>query len=193
MPTFDGNNLFVNIVLAAVVAGVSAWGFREAFAYRLSDNGCIPLFSEFWKGVWPQWSRCVRGAFAGVSTASERDPRPGGWRTDCADSGLDSAPDLPESRAAGRQHSALRRTGVCWPEYLGRIADYWCRRRPGSSLYLSWGVACLLTGAISLALYRGLYVHIRQRARSPLIMLVATLGISAGHHCPADHIVPVYG
>ena len=30
---------------------------------------------------------------------------------------------------------------------------------------------------MSLALYRGLYVHMREQARSPLIMLVATLGI----------------
>lgn len=48
---------------------------------------------------------------------------------------------------------------------------------PGSGLYLSWGVSCLLAGIVSLALYRGLYVHMREQARSPLIMLVATLGI----------------
>ncbi len=48
---------------------------------------------------------------------------------------------------------------------------------PGSGLYLSWGVSCLLAGLVSLALYRGLYVHMREQARSPLIMLVATLGI----------------
>ncbi len=48
---------------------------------------------------------------------------------------------------------------------------------PGSSLYLSWGVSCLLAGAVGLALYRGLYVYMRERSRSPLIMLVASLGI----------------
>ena len=48
---------------------------------------------------------------------------------------------------------------------------------PGSGLYLSWGVSCLLAGMVSLALYRGLYVHMREQARSPLIMLVASLGI----------------
>ena len=48
---------------------------------------------------------------------------------------------------------------------------------PGSSLYLSWGVSCLLAGAVALALYRGLYVYMRERSRSPLIMLVASLGI----------------
>ena len=48
---------------------------------------------------------------------------------------------------------------------------------PGLGLYLSWGVACLLSGTVSLALYRGLYVTMRERANSPLIMLVASLGI----------------
>ena len=48
---------------------------------------------------------------------------------------------------------------------------------PGLGLYLSWGVACLLSGTVSLALYRGLYVYMRERAKSPLIMLVASLGI----------------
>ena len=48
---------------------------------------------------------------------------------------------------------------------------------PGSGLYLSWAVSCLLAGIVGLALYRGLYVYMRERARSPLVMLVATLGI----------------
>lgn len=48
---------------------------------------------------------------------------------------------------------------------------------PGSKLYLSWVVSCLLAGCVGLAFYRGLYVYMRQRARSPLIMLVASLGI----------------
>jgi len=47
----------------------------------------------------------------------------------------------------------------------------------GARLYLSWGVSCLLAGAVGLALYRGLYMYMLERARSPLIMLVATLGV----------------
>ena len=38
-------------------------------------------------------------------------------------------------------------------------------------------MSCLLAGVVALALYRGLYVYMRQRSRSPLIMLVASLGI----------------
>ena len=48
---------------------------------------------------------------------------------------------------------------------------------PGSKLYLGWAVSCLLAGVVGLALYRGLYVYMRQRSRSPLIMLVASLGV----------------
>ena len=48
---------------------------------------------------------------------------------------------------------------------------------PGAKLYLSWAVSCLLAGAVGLALYRGLYVYMRARARTPLVMLVATLGV----------------
>ena len=48
---------------------------------------------------------------------------------------------------------------------------------PGAGLYVSWGVSCLLAGVVGLALYRGLYVYMRERARSPLVMIVASLGI----------------
>lgn len=57
--------------------------------------------------------------------------------------------------------------------YLGSLLV----NAPGSKLYLSWAVSCLLAGSVGLALYRGLYTYMRQRSRSPLIMLVASLGI----------------
>ena len=60
---------------------------------------------------------------------------------------------------------------------LGAFVAFLVALTPGSSLYLSWAVACLLSGTVSLALYRGLYVYMRERANSPLIMLVASLGI----------------
>ena len=63
--------------------------------------------------------------------------------------------------------------GVAVAAYLGSSL----MAAPGSKLYLSWAVSCLLAGCVGLALYRGLYVYMRQRARSPLIMLVASLGI----------------
>ena len=60
---------------------------------------------------------------------------------------------------------------------IGVLLALWITDSPGSKLYLSWGVSCFLAGVVSLALYRGLYVFMRERARSPLVMLVATLGI----------------
>ena len=60
---------------------------------------------------------------------------------------------------------------------LGAWAGLMVANTPALGLYLSWGVACLLSGMVSLALYRGLYVTMRERANSPLIMLVASLGI----------------
>ena len=59
----------------------------------------------------------------------------------------------------------------------GGVVAFLVAVTPSLSLYLSWGVACLLSGMVSLALYRGLYVYMRERAKSPLIMLVASLGI----------------
>ena len=59
----------------------------------------------------------------------------------------------------------------------GAIVGFLVGVTPELGLYLSWGVACLLSGTVSLALYRGLYVTMRERANSPLIMLVASLGI----------------
>ncbi len=60
---------------------------------------------------------------------------------------------------------------------LGALCGFLVSGEPGSKLYLSWAVSCLLAGVVALALYRGLYVYMRQRSRSPLIMLVASLGI----------------
>ena len=60
---------------------------------------------------------------------------------------------------------------------LGAWCGFLVSGEPGSKLYLSWAVSCLLAGVVGLALYRGLYVYMRQRSRSPLIMLVASLGI----------------
>ena len=60
---------------------------------------------------------------------------------------------------------------------LGALCGYLVSGEPGSKLYLGWAVSCLLAGIVGLALYRGLYVYMRERSRSPLIMLVASLGI----------------
>ena len=67
--------------------------------------------------------------------------------------------------------------GVVVGVVAGALCGYLVSGEPGSKLYLSWAVSCLLAGVEGLALYRGLYVYMRERSRSPLIMLVASLGI----------------
>lgn len=46
-----------------------------------------------------------------------------------------------------------------------------------AKLPLSAGLGVIIAGIIGLALYRGLYFQLRRRARSPLIMIVASLGV----------------
>ncbi len=60
---------------------------------------------------------------------------------------------------------------------LGAWCGFLVSGEPGSKLFLSWAVSCLLAGIVGLALYRGLYFYMRQRSRSPLVMLVASLGV----------------
>ena len=72
--------------------------------------------------------------------------------------------------------SVMVATGVAGA-VLGALSGYLVSGEPGSKLYLGWAVSCLLAGIVGLALYRGLYVYMRERSRSPLIMLVASLGI----------------
>ena len=60
---------------------------------------------------------------------------------------------------------------------LGAGAGFLLAGAPSAKLYLSWAVSTLLAGTVGLAMYRGLYVYMRERARSPLVMLVASLGI----------------
>ena len=172
--TFDANNLYVNIVLAAVVAGVTAWSFREAFHYRLSHRlspivlrvieGLVAGLAGVYVGFllsYPEQLNIIFGPLVGAMTALVV-----GWIS---------------IRVYHRFLPELGRTSLLFLTVLSALLGGYCgwllSETPSANLYLSWGVSCLLTGAFSLALYRGLYVRIRQRARSPLIMLVATLGI----------------
>ena len=170
---FDSNNLYVNIVLAAVVAGVVAWSFREAFQYRLLQwthpivvrvlEGLIAAGAGVYVGFllsYPQQLNVIFGPLVGGMTALLA-----GWVTYKV------------------YHRVLSNGRIVFfvvvppVALLGAYCGWLVSGAAGANVYLSWAVSCLLTGAVSLALYRGLYVRIRQRARSPLIMLVATLGV----------------
>ena len=60
---------------------------------------------------------------------------------------------------------------------LGASSGWLLWNTPEANLYLSWVLGAAIAGATGLALYRGLYFYLRRRASSPLIMLVASLGV----------------
>ncbi len=161
------NSPYVNAMFAAVVAGVVAWALHAAYFNRLrarfGARTVIAAEAAVAGGA---------GAYAGlVMTYTEHmhvmlSPAVGiaaaGTVIWAARAGFGRA------GAAVAALPALALGGYCAMLIAGA---------PGSKLYLSWAVSCLLAGAVGLAFYRGLYIYVRRRARSPQIMLVASLGI----------------
>ena len=165
----------LNIALAAVVAGVVAWALREGLYARLRTRyrtrhlilaaSLLSAAGGAYTGLVltrPDAINVLLSPAVGVATAAiacwaivrvlRRVVRPGRSR-----------PLLALAAIAG--------------VVLGGYCALLVAGEPGSRLYLSWAVSCLLAGAIGLALYRGLYVYMIAQARSPLIMLVASLGV----------------
>ena len=170
----DVNNLFVNIILAAVVAGVVAWALHVKFYSRLrnrfnrtslrSCGGLVALGSGVYTALVlanPDQLNIMLSPAIGVMVA------------------------LAAAWAIHRGHQRIFVRATLGPllaftalaAALGAYCGFLVASTPKSSLYLSWGVSCLLAGTVSLALYRGLYMYMRERAKSPLIMLVTSLGI----------------
>ena len=165
----------VNALFAAVVAGVVAWTLFEILAPRFRDRlnarvlygaiaaaaaalgvyiGLVLTYTDALHVLFGPTAGFGIGAMAGLAVRYgllQMSNDESSWRTTYV--------SLAIGLAVGVIAAAL-------------IVD-----APGSKLYLSWVVSCLLAGCVGLALYRGLYVTLRKRARSPLIMLVASMGI----------------
>jgi branched-chain amino acid transport system permease protein len=172
---YEVNTPYVNVVFAAVIAGVVAWALHTAF-YSRARSRFNPTALRA-----AEWALSIGvGVYTGLvltypmqlhltlSPAIGAAASLAGWwalrrvyRSIFGSAGL-----RPFSVFAGVA-AAL----------LGAYCGFLVAGAPSAKLYLSWAVSCLLAGAVGLALYRGLYVYMRQRARSPLIMLVASLGI----------------
>ncbi len=60
---------------------------------------------------------------------------------------------------------------------LGALAGWIISGAPEANLTLSAILGIVVVGCISLVLYRGIFYYLRRRARSPMIMLVASLGV----------------
>ena len=172
---YEVNNPYVNILLAAVIAGVVAWALHEGFFNRLRKRlssrallligGLLAGGAGLYMGLVLTYAdrlNVMLSPAVGVIAAATV-----GWVVyrGCRRifEGVSPASFLAIAVIAGVA--------------LGAYCALAVANTPVSKLYLSWALSCLLAGTIGLALYRGLYVYMRQRARSPLIMLVASLGI----------------
>ena len=171
---YDVNNHFVNIAFALVVAGVVAWAlhvnFHSRLRTRLSPTAlravggapCLAIGVYTWLVLAnPNQLNVMLSPVIGAMVAAVAY-----WTL---------------RRGYGRLGVGTNRLAVLplaiVAAALGAICGFLVATTPDANLYLSWGVSCVLAGAVSLALYRGLYVYMRLRAKSPLIMLVASLGI----------------
>ncbi len=171
----DINSLPVNAFFAAVVAGVTAWTLHTVLEPRLRGRASPAVLRA---GV--VLLAVVAGAYTGIVLALPEhihltlSPAVG-----LATAGAIVVVAQRVTHAVAPTVSAkLIALGAAVPAaLLGAWCGYLLTGAPGAGLYLSWGVSCLLAGCVGLALYRGLYVYMRERARSPLIMLVASLGI----------------
>ena len=165
---YDPSNVYLNVVFALVAAGVSAWALHAALDGRLR-----PRMGR----LAPLALACVGGLAAGGYTWYTLANPDELHRLLSPAVGLFAA--LLVVWAAGRLARRRAAYAVAAPfgAALGAYLGYLVFVTPQANLYLSWAVSCLLAGAVAVALYRGLYVYMRQRARSPLVMLVASLGI----------------
>ena len=169
------NDVFVNLALGAVVAGVVAWALHTTLYRRLGKR-------------YPARGLTVAGAVLSVSLGAyvayvlahpDDLHRTLGPAVVVAVAGvvfwtLHRSLDRMVTGGVARPIVAVE---VIVAAAAGALCAALVANTPESRLYLSWGVSCLLAGAIGLALYRGLYIYMLERARSPLIMLVASLGV----------------
>ena len=171
---YDVNNHFVNIAFALVVAGVVAWAlhvnFHSRLRTRLNQDALVALGGTLSAGV---------GVYMGLVLANPKQlnallsPVIGVLVAAVAVWAL-----LRGLRRLSLGSGRAALIGTIPPAAaVGAYCGFLVATTPEFNLYLSWGVSCVLAGAVSLALYRGLYVYMRLRAKSPLIMLVASLGI----------------
>ena len=169
------NNPYVSALFAAVVAGVVAWALYEAFFIRLQRR-----FTPGQLYIGGGLLAAATGVYAGFVLTNP----------DHLHLLLSPAAGVAAAMIVGPVvHRVLRRLlGEAAPTPLliisvmaGALVGAYCgfllADAPESRLYLSWAMSCLVAGAVGVGLYRGLYVSMRKRARSPLIMLVASLGV----------------
>ncbi len=171
---YQVDNLYISIVFGAVTGGVVAWALREGLSPRLRRRlnfkalrvveGVLAASAGIYTGfllAYPDNLNLMLSPVIGVLIAIVV-----GWL-------LYEVFWRIMGRAGVRPFTLAAPGGAVLGVYCGTLVA----STTDFNLYLSWGVSCLMAGAVGLALYRGLYMYMRQRARSPLIMLVASLGV----------------
>ena len=173
---YEMNILALNAAFAAVTAGVAAWALNEWLRPRIE-----PRFGRAPARIATVALALAAGAYMGAVLSLPRDihlttaPAVGVLALACAWMILSRA--VSRLSPGGGARTAGTALAFALALAAGTAAGFLIASAPGAGLYLSWGVSCLLAGIVSLALYRGLYMRMRARARSPLTMLVASLGI----------------
>ncbi|MCY4625135.1 MAG: branched-chain amino acid ABC transporter permease [Chloroflexi bacterium] len=171
---YQVQNPVVNALFAAVVAGVVAWALYEILWPRLRDR----VSQRRMYGI-AGAAGAAAGVYAGfVFTFTDNLHVLFGPLAGLA---IGAVAGLAVREALVRLTGNDSRLSTYVPIAVGLaggiVAAAYFAGAPETKLYLSWAVSCLLAGCVGLGLYRGLYVTLRQRARSPLVMLVASMGI----------------
>ena len=172
---YEVANPFFNLALAAVAGGVVAWALHAVAMPRLRSRMSEPAYRAAVAALalaagaytlallsFPEHLRVLLSPAIGLAAAVAAGRLLYGLL----------------GRLAGDSPTRARMLAAALGAALaGSATGYLLAGAQGAELYLSWLLSCLLAGSVGLALYRGLYVNMRQRAKSPLIMLVASLGV----------------
>ena len=169
------NNLYLNIIMGILIAGIVAW-VLYTWIYPELRRRINPIALLAVGGL----VALAAGAYTGFVLANP------------ADLNVLLSPTIGVLVAAASgwvlYQAGLRglgRTGgltlflilsLIAALALGAYCGWLVAETTGTRLYLSWAMGATLAGAASLAIYRGVYFYLRQQARSPLVMLVGSLG-----------------
>ena len=171
----DINNLYLNIFMGILIAGIVAWVLytwvypelrrRIDRIALLAVGGLVALAAGAYTGfilAHPADLNVFLSPTIGVLAAAA-----GGWV-------LYQGVLAGLGRAGGLRLFLI--LGLPVALALGAYCGLLVAETPGTRLYLSWAMGVTLSGAAGLAIYRGVYFYLRRQARTPLVMLVGSLG-----------------
>ena len=169
------NNLYLNIFMGILIAGVVAWVLyvwvypelrrRINRVALLAVGGLVALATGAYTGLilaHPADLNVFLSPTIGILVAAA-----GGWVLY-----LGAFPGMGRTRGL----TWFLILGLPGALALGAYCGWLVAETPGTRLYLSWVMGATLAGASGLAIYRGVYFYLRRQARSPLVMLVGSLG-----------------